>query len=114
MHELGIAQSILDAALGEAKAAGGDHVHVVRLRLGRLAGVVAEALQFSFEVIREGTPAADAVLEIEEVPVRLKCGSCGREFVLPEDLVFHCPGCGAGNAQLLSGREIEIGSLEIS
>ena len=116
VHELGIAQSILESALDGARRAGAERVHVVRLRLGRLAGVVRESLEFAFEVIRQGTPAAGATIEVEDVPARFRCRACSAEFSPRDDppVLESCPGCGGRDATLVSGREIEIASIEIS
>ena len=113
MHEVGIMQSVLAAAEREARAAGGDRVHEVRLRIGRLAGVVAESLEYAFEVLRAGTLAEEAHLAIEEVPAACWCGACSAEFEAP-DLLCECPRCGALSTELRRGRELEIASLEIS
>jgi hydrogenase nickel incorporation protein HypA/HybF len=68
MHELGIAMSIADAASEEALRYPGTRVCAVHLRLGDLAGVVREALQFSWDASCAGTPLAGARLVIENVP----------------------------------------------
>ena len=66
MHELAIAMSIADAAAEEAQRHAGARVCAVHLRLGRLAGVVKEALLFSWEASAEDTPISGARLVIED------------------------------------------------
>lgn len=113
MHEYSIMQSTLDVILAQARAAGASQVHELRLRIGRLSGVVPEALSCAFEVLRTGTPAADARLEIEWTPAVLWCAPCEREFESPEFLC-ECPVCGAVSRELRRGREMEVVSMEIS
>jgi hydrogenase nickel incorporation protein HypA/HybF len=67
MHELSIALSIVDGVTEEAGQHGGGPVRAVHLRLGRLSGIVAEALLFSYEVACEGTALQGSELRIEEV-----------------------------------------------
>lgn len=67
MHELSIALSIVDGVAEEAARHGGGPVRAVHLRLGRLSGIVAEALLFSYDVACEGTPLSGSQLRIEEV-----------------------------------------------
>lgn len=113
MHEIGIMQSVLARVDGEARAANAREVHQVRLRVGRLSGVVPESLQYAFEVMRADTLAAGAQLIIEDVPAACWCATCNREFEIP-DFLSQCPQCGALSAELRRGRELELASLEIS
>ena len=74
MHELAITQSVVDAVIertGSAPVAG------VRLRVGRLAGVVPDALRFCFELVTAGTPLEGAALEFEQPEGRGRCRTCG-------------------------------------
>lgn len=106
-------QEAVDAALDEARRAGASRVHRVRLRIGRLAGVEAEALPLAFEVACAGTPAEGAALEVEDVAVRCRCPSCDEDFV-PAGMVFACPGCGALSSDVRAGRELELAQVEVS
>lgn len=56
MHELSIALSLVELAAEAAANAGAERVEAVHLRVGALAGVVPEALQFSFAIAARGTP----------------------------------------------------------
>jgi hydrogenase nickel incorporation protein HypA/HybF len=113
VHEYGIMQTTLDTAARQTRAAGGSQIHVLRLRVGRLSGVVTEALEFAFDALRPGTLAAEARLEIETVPASMWCAGCRREFESPEFLC-ECPHCGAVSGELRRGREMELVSMEIS
>jgi hydrogenase nickel incorporation protein HypA/HybF len=112
MHELSIMQGALEMALTRAAQENASRVHVIRLRVGALSGVVPDALQFAFEALREGTPAAGAELCIDSVPARFWCRACAREFEA-EDMLAVCPQCGGSRAELRAGRELELASLEI-
>ena len=109
MHELGITQGVVDAVTertGDAPVAG------VRLRVGRLAGVVPDAMRFCFELVTAGTPLEGAELEIEEPEGRGRCRTCGAEFPLP-DLVLLCD-CGSADVEILAGRELAIASVVLA
>ena len=112
MHELAIMDSALNQVLDRARKAGAGCVHVVRLRIGALSGVVPDALQFAFEALVPGTMAQSAKLEIEAVPARFWCGNCQSEFV-SDDMFSECPGCRKPSADLRAGREMELTSMEI-
>lgn len=112
MHELSIAQSILTIAEEHLPAAAGARVRAVRVKIGELAGVVPDSLEFCFSAIIPGTPLEGARLEIEHVLARARCPSCGT--VAPVDgLAYLCPGCGAMGLQLVQGDELRVTEIEI-
>jgi hydrogenase nickel incorporation protein HypA/HybF len=113
MHELSIALSIVEMASEEAARHGADRVDAVRLRLGRLSGVVARALLASYDLACEDTPLAGSRLLIEDVPVVIACGVCRarRETVSLQSLT--CIACGTPAAEVVCGREIEVVALEL-
>ncbi|WP_322813987.1 hydrogenase maturation nickel metallochaperone HypA [Chloroflexus sp.] len=112
MHELSIAHNIVTIASNAAAEAGVDRISAVHLRIGALAGVVADALRFSFAIAAEGTPLAGADLIIEEVPVVVFCPDCNAEVTLTNPRLFRCPRCDRPCGQIVHGRELELVALE--
>jgi hydrogenase nickel incorporation protein HypA/HybF len=114
MHEMGVAQQMADIALGAIpRDLENPRVARLNLRIGRLAAVVRESLTFCFEVIARGTALEGAELVIEDVPIRLRCRGCGNEWEV-DGPIFTCPGCREGAVDLVSGRELEIVSLDLA
>ena len=113
MHEFGIAEGVLKAALDAARKNGSTKVEVVRLRVGALAGVVEEALTFAFEALSEDTPAQGAKLLVEAVPVTCYCVPCTSEFAAPR-FSYRCPVCQTLSQEVRRGRELELISIEVS
>ena len=113
MHEFGIMQSTLEIAAQKTRAAGATQIHRLKLRVGKLSGVVPEALRFAFEGLKPESIAAGAALEIEEVPAVCWCPDCRAEFEAA-DLKYECPCCQQPSGDLRSGRELDLASLEIS
>jgi hydrogenase nickel incorporation protein HypA/HybF len=113
MHELSIAQSLVEVALAAAEQAQATRIKALHLRLGLLAGVVKEALLFSYEIATADTLLAESRLIIEEVPVMIYCPHCAQTSILPDIQAFRCRYCGAFSADIRQGRELEIHSLEI-
>ena len=112
MHELSIAQSIVDIVLQHLPKEEGVTVRSVRLRLGAMAGVVPDSLEFCFGAITEGTPLEGALLEIEHVPLRAHCNDCGVDGNI-EPTLFACPSCGGRSLAILSGREMQVKDIEV-
>lgn len=113
MHELSIIQSVVSAVEEAVERQGGGHVLTVRLRVGVLAGVVREALEFSYELATVGTLLIGSRLEIEEIPVSIYCHRCDLEVALGGVQSLRCPYCGELSGDLRHGRELEIRTVEI-
>jgi hydrogenase nickel incorporation protein HypA/HybF len=112
MHEMSIAESLLNIILQESKSHQASRVIAVALRIGELSAVVPESLRFCFELISQGTIVEGAELRVERVPVACRCEGCGTEFTV-EDLLFMCPSCQGRRVAILSGRDLTIQSLEV-
>jgi hydrogenase nickel incorporation protein HypA/HybF len=113
MHELSIASSIVETVTESAAAYPGARVKEVRLRVGALASVVEDSLQFCWELAREGSPLAGSKLVINILPVIVHCDACGRDSELTGVQSFRCLHCGEIAADLRQGRELEIESIEL-
>jgi hydrogenase nickel incorporation protein HypA/HybF len=111
MHELGIANSLLETVRSEAARHPGAVVHKVGVAVGELAGVNPEALAFAFEAIVAGTEWQHLVLEIEMRPRMHRCYSCGASFRVI-DYQFACPACGGSQAECMGGDELHLAYLE--
>jgi hydrogenase nickel incorporation protein HypA/HybF len=114
VHEMSIAQSMIDAACEVADREGANHVLKLRARVGLLSGVAKTALQFSFELAAEGTTCEGAVLDIEDVPVTVMCPSCQQAQVLHTLSYFICPQCGTPTPEILTGQELELAWVELA
>jgi hydrogenase nickel incorporation protein HypA/HybF len=113
MHELSIAASIVDAVAETLSRYPGARVKDVRVRLGALASVIEDSLQFCWGVTVEGTPLEGAKLVISVLPVVVHCSACGKNGELESLQSYRCPHCGEPASDLRQGRELEIESIEI-
>jgi hydrogenase nickel incorporation protein HypA/HybF len=113
MHELSIAMSIVEMAEEEAERRGGARVNAVYLKLGLLAGVVKDALLYSYGVACEGTDMQGSRLVIEELPVIVNCPVCKSQQTLDSIQWFVCPECKGPVSEVIQGREVEVAALEI-
>jgi hydrogenase nickel incorporation protein HypA/HybF len=109
MHELSIAEGVVEVALRHAR---GRRVAAVELKVGHLRQVVPSALEFAFELVTEGTPLAGAELRMEEIPAAGRCRSCGTDTPLPE-LPLCCRNCGGWDVEITRGEELLVESLEL-
>jgi hydrogenase nickel incorporation protein HypA/HybF len=112
MHEMSIAQNLIEIIEEEMGKHGAKSLRSVRLHIGQLSAVVPEALSFCFEVITEGTALQGARLDMEIIPLKGHCPECGAEFEI-EDYAFVCPSCGSTRIETASGQELSIVELEV-
>ena len=140
MHELSIAESILDTVRSEARKRPDAHVAKVAVRIGALSGVEPDALSFGFECLVRGTELEPLALVIEPVPRRQRCPACDLTFEVPDGrienvragggaailagldtglrtpddgLSLSCRRCGRPDTVLAGGEELEIAYLEV-
>ncbi len=113
MHELSIAQALVDElarAVRREKAARAVKVFV---RVGTLSGVDPRALRFAFTVAKESEKSTEhARLSLRTVKARRICGACGS--ILKRNLsVLTCSECGSDALSLEGGRDLVIESVEL-
>ena len=108
MHELALARGVLSAAV---KHADGRRVRAVDVTVGALRQVVGDSLAFHFEILARGTTCEGARLHQRVTPARLRC-ECGHEWEL-EQPSFRCPRCGDGRADVITGEELRVESIEV-
>ena len=106
MHEATLAESILKIAQEVAAENHAVKISAIGLKLGDMAGVEIDALNFSFDVLKKNTIAENAALKINRVPIQAQCNKCGKIFTV-KHYNFFCPECD-GVLILQSGRELLV------
>lgn len=114
MHELSIAISMIDQILEESEARGGLTVEAVHLKLGVFSGVDKDAILFSYALACEGTPLQGSRLLIEVIPLLIYCPACMKERAPVSVYQLCCPDCLVPAQDIVTGREIEVGWLEVA
>jgi hydrogenase nickel insertion protein HypA len=119
MHEYSLVSRLLEQVTqlaaqnavtnGEATA----RVTEVCLQIGPLSGVESLLLQSAFARLSPGTVAADARLQVDKVPLLVRCDACGQQSELPE-LRFVCPTCMATNLKVLNGEGVVLKSIALA
>ena len=112
MHEMGIANSILEAVRTEALRFPGGHICKVGVRIGELAGVDPDSMSFCFEALVRETELEPLTLEIEYCSRRHQCRACQSVFAAPLEGT-RCPSCGGTDSSFVAGNELEFTYLEV-
>jgi len=112
MHELSLAQSVVEIVQQYVPPGNHGGVKSVKMKIGELSGVVVDSLAFCFEAITSGTPLEGARLDVEHVPLRCRCKTCNRESDI-HDNVFRCGVCGGADIEIIAGRELQVLEIEV-
>jgi hydrogenase nickel incorporation protein HypA/HybF len=109
MHEMAITESVIGAV---SERIGPERALRVVLEIGRLSGVMPDALRFCFEICAKDTLLEGATLEIREIAGRAHCGACDSDFEI-DALVGLCA-CGSPELAIVAGRELRIKEVEVA
>jgi len=112
MHELSIAQALVEQIEQVVVAEGATRATKVMIAVGALSGADPEALRAAFPLVAEGTAAEGAELIVEQVAARVHCSACGGESVV-DAWSLGCAVCASREVELVSGRELHIQSVEL-
>jgi len=112
VHELSIAQSLVQTVLREVKERGLGRVTEVKTTVGGLTHVEPENLRFWYEELSRDTILAGSRLVVEKRPVEVRCRQCGRRFTVVANC-FVCPDCGIADVRMTSGDEVLLESIEV-
>jgi hydrogenase nickel incorporation protein HypA/HybF len=113
VHEVSIAESIVDIANDYAAREDVQSFAAIELQIGTLAGVEIEALTFALDVVCRGTVLDGAEIRVHTVDGRARCENCDFEFPV-DDQFTPCPACGDLRSSIISGEELRVSSLLIS
>lgn len=112
MHEMSLAEGILQLIEDAARAENIRRVSAVYVEVGQLSSVEVESLRFCFDAVIKDSVADGARLEILNVPGTAWCLKCGRSIELPA-LHEACPHCGGYQVQVTGGTEMRVKELEV-
>lgn len=111
MHETAIVEDmfrIIDQVAQENQL---KRIDKVNFSIGKMMQIVPDLFYFAFDAAKEDTIAEKAEVDLEFIPVKMKCKKCGHEFLV-EDNVFYCPQCQSSKLDLIQGKELIIKSIE--
>lgn len=112
MHELSIAESLVELIEEHAVTHNFKKVTKITLEIGVLAGIEKSALFFCFDTATQNTIAEGAKLEIQEKLAKGTCQNC-HQLVTPSGWYEPCPHCGEMAIKISEGQQMCIKSLEV-
>jgi len=114
VHEVSVALGMIEELLRIAGENNAKKITKVKLKIGKMSGIVNDSLMFAFDAVKLEHPLlSSAELSIEEMPLVYKCTDCGNTFQL-EDVAFPaCSECGSYRLKIISGEEQHIENVEV-
>ncbi|MDY6836304.1 MAG: hydrogenase maturation nickel metallochaperone HypA [Chloroflexota bacterium] len=112
MHELCLTEGLLRVVLEHAESAQARCVSHINLVMGEMSGIVCDSVQFCFDLLSKDTIADGAKLSFRFEPMEVSCRMCGTIFPLNQS-GWDCPSCHEWDAQIVSGHEFYVESIEV-
>lgn len=113
MHEMSLAEGVLQLVEDGARRHGAGGVKAVWLEIGALAQVEVDALHFCFDAVTRGSVAEGARLEIVARPGAAWCMPCGERVAIARR-GDACPSCGSHQLQVVQGEEMRVTEIEVA
>lgn len=112
MHEMSIAEGIVQVMEDQAAVQAYHRVKKVWLEIGPLACIEKSSLSFCFDAVTRDTIADGAALEIIDIPGQGWCLNCAK--TVPVNARYDaCPECGSYQIQITAGDELRIKEMEV-
>ncbi|MBI4699319.1 MAG: hydrogenase maturation nickel metallochaperone HypA [Nitrospirae bacterium] len=114
MHEVSIALGMIEELMRIGRENNAKKITHVKLRIGRMSGIVTDSLIFAFDAVKLEHPLlSSAVISIEEVPLVYECNKCNKKFEIENFTFPSCPFCGSFGLKIISGEEQHIEKVEV-
>lgn len=114
MHEISLVRSISGTLESEFSAEELSRLTKINLRVGLLSNVQPVLMQNAFGAVKEAEGKFEnVVLEIEVLPVIVRCELCNHESQI-DNYKFACASCGRPTSNVVQGNELLIHKVEFS
>jgi hydrogenase nickel incorporation protein HypA/HybF len=113
MHELSVAQNIIDIVRENVPGTDYSNVNKILLEVGEFSGVVADSLLYCFDIIKSDTEFFNAEMKIKKIPFVLYCNACKTETSNTAGIRL-CEKCGGYDTQIISGTDMKIIEVEVN
>lgn len=127
MHEMSLAQSLIEQILALASEHEAQRVNRVVVTLGPFSGVVRDSFEFGFNILKnDHEKVREALLELETPDPEYVCLDCKKVAVIPFPkqsdrlelarcglAAKKCPWCGSNRLSPKGGTELILNQLEM-
>lgn len=111
MHELTVVSNIFKIIMETAEKNNLKSISKISLKVGRQRHLAPDLMKFAFDSVSNNTIAAGANIDIKSVDIKMRCKSCGLDFLV-DDNTYLCISCGSSGLETISGKDLLIESIE--
>jgi hydrogenase nickel incorporation protein HypA/HybF len=112
MHEVSIANSIVQIIQDALPTDKAGYVASVNIKVGQLSAIETDALLFAFDIVKLKTPLSRAVLHIEIIEGKGECSDCGNHFTM-KNYATPCPNCNSYLIKIMQGKDMKVVSFDM-
>ncbi|MCC7552897.1 MAG: hydrogenase maturation nickel metallochaperone HypA [Methanobacteriaceae archaeon] len=119
MHELAMAQGIINSVIETANENNATEVTEIVIEIGKLVLINPEQLSFMLDVLCENTIVENAKFDIIEIPAEIECPECKfKGNANTDDLdhyapIIECPKCKNKRVSILNGKDCIVRNIII-
>ena len=113
MHEANFTQEIVNSILDELKKYPSCRAKQIKVKVGEMLHLMPESVKTHYAQMTQGTNLEGVMLILEEMPVEIKCRSCGSVGGVEDHHVLFCSKCDSFNVELIKGKEVVVDSIEM-
>ena len=111
MHEGNFTTQIVEAIMSAIDKFPDQKPTRIKVQVGEMLHLNPESVQTHFEALTRGGALANAKLDLEQTPVKVRCRQCNAEWH-PEDHHFlYCDFCAGTDVEILSGNSVTVDSI---
>jgi hydrogenase nickel incorporation protein HypA/HybF len=112
MHEMSIALNIAEIIKETVSESDQNKISSVKIDMGILSNISSESLLFCFNSLKENELFSSASLEINKLPISIRCKHC-EALSVENDFIFSCRICSSNDIEVTGGDELSLNSIII-
>ena len=112
MHELAVTKGLLKICLEEGEKHKIKKIRKINIKVGELTDLVPACIEYYFNIVSKDTIAENTKINVEKIPVEIKCNKCGYSGVLGKNN-YVCPKCKGIVYEITKGKEFYLDTMEV-
>ena len=112
MHELSVTKGLLKICLEEGQKHNVKKIKKISIKVGELTDLVPSCITYYFNIVAKDTIAENTEINVEKIPVEIKCMECDYEGELGKNN-YICPRCKSNKYKIIKGREFYLDTMEV-
>ena len=112
MHELAVTKGLLKICLEEGEKHKIKKIRKINIKVGELTDLLPACIEYYFNIVSKDTIAENTKINVEKIPVEIKCNECGYRGVLGKNN-YVCPKCKGIVYEITKGKEFYLDTMEV-